>query len=148
MSIWRRPAHQWFRQGMSPGHHQGKTIMQYMLMYFEPAGEFAKRADPAEAPAYWGAWNAYIGAMSQAGVVVSGNGLQPPHMGTSVRLRDGKRQVQDGPFADTKEHLGGYIIVEVPSLDAALEWAARAPCAATGSAEVRPVLPPPSPPAA
>lgn len=60
-----------------------------------------------------------------------------------MRLRGGKRQVQDGPFADTKEHLGGYFIVEVPSLDVALEWAARAPCAATGSSEVRPVLPPP-----
>ena len=117
--------------------------MQYMLMYFEPAAEFAKRVDPAEAPAYWGAWTAYLGAMNQAGIVVSGNGLQPPQMSTTVRLRGGKRQVQDGPFADTKEHLGGYFIVEVPSLDVALEWAARAPCAATGSSEVRPVLPPP-----
>ena len=59
--------------------------MQYMLMYFEPAAEFAKRVDPAEAPAYWGAWNAYLGTMNQAGIVVSGNGLQPPQMSTTVR---------------------------------------------------------------
>lgn len=117
--------------------------MQYMLIYQEPLSEFAKRNDPVEAPAYWGAWNAYIDAMNQAGIVVSGNGLQPPEMGTTVRLRGGKRQVQDGPFADTKEHLGGYFIVEVASLDEALGWAERAPCAAAGSTEVRPVLPPP-----
>jgi hypothetical protein len=60
-----------------------------------------------------------------------------------VRLSGGQRQVQDGPFTDTHEHLGGYFIVEVASLDQALEWAARAPCAAAGSVEVRPVLPPP-----
>lgn len=118
--------------------------MQYMLMYHEPAEEFAKRNDPAQAPAYWGAWNAYIGALGQAGVIVSGNGLQPPHTGTTVRLRGGKRQVQDGPFADAKEHLGGYFIIEVDSLDQALEWAARSPNAGVGATEVRPVLPPPA----
>lgn len=117
--------------------------MQYMLMYQETAEDFAQRADTKAAPDYWGAWNAYIGAMMVAGVVVSGNGLQPPHTSTTVRLRVGKRQVQDGPFADTHEHLGGYFVIEVPSLDDALEWAARAPCASTGSTEVRPVLPPP-----
>ena len=66
--------------------------------------------------------------------------LQPPHTATHVRVRNGQRQVQDGPFADTREHLGGYFIVKVPSLDVALEWAARAPNSATGTTEVRPVL--------
>ena len=117
--------------------------MQYMLMYQETVEGFAQRADPNAAPDYWGAWNAYIGAMMGAGIVVGGNGLQPPHTSTTVRLRAGKRQVQDGPFADTHEHLGGYFVIEVASLDEALEWAARAPCASTGSTEVRPVLPPP-----
>ena len=117
--------------------------MDYMLIYREPDADFAKRTDPAAAPAYWAAWHAYIGAMHAAGVFAGGNGLHPPTMATTVRLRDGKRQVQDGPFADTREHLGGYVIVRVPTLDDALEWAARAPCAATGSTEVRPVLPPP-----
>jgi hypothetical protein len=118
--------------------------MQYMLMYYEPAEERAKRNDPVHAPEYWGAWNAYIGAVNQAGVVIGGNGLQPPEHATSVRLRDGKRQVQDGPFADTKEQLGGYLIIEVAGLDEALEWAARSPSTGVGGTEVRPVLPPPA----
>lgn len=121
--------------------------MQYMLIYSEPLDTFALRDDPAQAPAYWGAWNAYIGSMAQAGVMISGNGLQPPHAATTVRVRDGRRQVQDGPFADSKEHLGGYVVIEVPSLDMALDWAARSPSALSGSTEVRPVLPPPPAPA-
>lgn len=117
--------------------------MQFMLIYQETAEDFALREDPATAEAYWGAWSAYIGSIAQAGIMLSGNGLQPPHASTSVRIRDGKRQVQDGPFADTKEHLGGYVIIEVPALDDALEWAARSPSCARGSTEIRPVLPPP-----
>ncbi len=117
--------------------------MDYMLMYQESAHEMAQRDNPATAAAYWGAWNAYIGALTGAGVVVSGNGLQPPRTATTVRMRNGQRQVQDGPYADTREHLGGYFIIRVPALDDALEWAARAPCAGTGCTEVRPVLPPP-----
>lgn len=116
--------------------------MQYMLMLNETAAEFARRTDPAETAAYWGGWNAFIGAMAQAGVIVKGDGLQGPMLATTVRVVDGKRHVQDGPFADTKEQLGGYFVIEVPDLDAALDWAAQAPCALTGSVEVRPVLPP------
>lgn len=118
--------------------------MQYMLIFKEPTSEIAKRQDAVHAQTYWGAWNAYIGALQAAGVVVSGNGLEPPETGTTVRIRDGKRQVQDGPYADTKEHLGGYFIIDVPTLDAALEWAARSPAAVSGSTEVRPVMPPPA----
>jgi hypothetical protein len=117
--------------------------MQCMLVFRETPAEVGRRDDPAATPAYWGAWNAYVGAMAGAGVVISGNGLQHPRTATTVRLRAGQRQVQDGPFADTHEHLGGCFIVEVASLDQALEWAARAPCAAAGSVEVRPVLLPP-----
>ncbi len=120
--------------------------MEYMLIFNETAQDFAKRDDPKAAPEYWGAWKAYSGAARAADVMVGGNALQPPDTTTSVRLRNGKRQVQDGPFADTREHLGGFFIVNVPSLDDALEWAARAPCAGSGSVEVRPVLsgPPPA----
>ncbi len=114
--------------------------MHYMLILKETDADIASGQNPATAPAYWGAWNAYVGAIYGAGIVVSGNGLQPPHTATTVRVRDGQRQVQDGPYADTREHLGGYFIIDVPSLDAALEWAARAPNTATGSTEVRPVL--------
>jgi hypothetical protein len=119
--------------------------MQYMLIFNETLAEVARRDDPADAPQYWGAWNAYVGALAGAGIVVSGNGLQPPRTGLRVRVVDGARHVQDGPFADTHEHLGGYFVVEVSGTEAALEWAARAPCATAGSVEVRPVLPPPDP---
>lgn len=114
--------------------------MQFMLIFTEPESETSKRNDPEAAPGYWGAWNTYIGALGSAGVIVHGNGLQEPHTGTRVQIRDGKRIIHDGPYADTKEHLGGYFIIEVPSLDEALEWAARSPNATSGTTEVRPVL--------
>jgi hypothetical protein len=121
--------------------------MQFMLILNETPEDFARRADTGEAGAYWGGWNAFIGAMAQAGVIVKGDGLQGPAMATTVRIRDGRRQVEDGPFADTKEQLGGYFVIEVPDLDTALDWAAKAPSALTASVEVRPVLPMPAPPA-
>ena len=118
--------------------------MQYMLIYKETDAQFSEREDAEKAGAYWGAWNAYIGAIAQAGAMVSGNGLHAPHAATTVRVRDGRREVQDGPYADAKEQLGGYVIVEATDLDAARDWAARAPSAAYASVEVRPVLPPPT----
>lgn len=66
--------------------------------------------------------------------------IAPIHTATTVRLRDGKRQVQDGPFAESKEQLGGYFIIEVPNLDVALEWAAQNPAATRGAVEVRPIF--------
>jgi hypothetical protein len=117
--------------------------VEYMLIFNETPEVIAKREDPAEAGAYWGAWTAYVGALNASGAVVSGNGLQAPHTATHVRIRDGQRIIQDGPYADTKEHVGGYFIIKVDSLDQALEWAARSPSAEYGSTEVRPVLPPP-----
>ncbi|MGL4319595.1 MAG: YciI family protein [Paracoccaceae bacterium] len=117
--------------------------MKYMLIFTEPEAEAAKRNHPDHAAAYWGGWTTYIEAMYKAGVVVSGEGLQLPMTATTVRVRDGKRIVQDGPFADTKEQLGGYFIIDVPDLDAAIDWAAQAPSALVAAVEVRPVLPPP-----
>ena len=114
--------------------------MEYMLVFVEPTTELARRTDPAEAPAYWAAWGAYIGQLQGSGLVKSGNGLQAPETGTTVQVRNGQRIVQDGPFPDSKEHLGGYFIIDAPSLDVALQWAERAPCAACGSVEVRPVM--------
>jgi len=116
--------------------------MESMLLFTESSADFAQRIDPEKAPAYWGAWSAYAGAVAQSGVMVSGAGLQPPDTATTVRIRDGKRQVHDGPYAESKELLGGFFVINVPDLDAALEWAARAPSASYGSTEVRPVLPP------
>lgn len=113
--------------------------MRYAIIVYETPAEQAAREDPARQ----GAYTAYSQALAAAGVGVGGAALHPPAAATTVRLRDGKRQVQDGPFADTKELLGGIFLVEVPTLDEALEWAARCPAAATGSVEVRPQLPPP-----
>lgn len=116
--------------------------MKYMLMLNETEADFAKRNHPEQAGEYWGAWTAFINAMGQAGIIVRGDGLQGPHTSTTIRVRDGKRQVEDGPFADSKEQLGGYFVIEVPDLDAALDWAAKSPSAAYASVEVRPVLAP------
>ena len=119
--------------------------MQYGLMIYESAQDYAKRKDPKQVQAYWGAWGAYSKAIHEAGIFVGGAGLEAPEMGTTLRLRGGKRQVQDGPIADSKEQFGGIFLIEVPNLDAALDWAARAPISAEGAVEVRPVLPPPPP---
>lgn len=114
--------------------------MQYMLILNESKEGFAARQDPSKAGTYGGAWTAFIGAMRAAGIVVNGDGLQGPETATTLRIRNGQRLVQDGPFADTKETLAGYLVIEVPDLDAALEWSARAPCAGEGSEEIRPVM--------
>jgi hypothetical protein len=117
--------------------------MQFAMCVYETPAELARRDDPNQAQAYWAPYLAYSRALAEAGVAVGGAGLQPPRAATVVKVRDGRRQVQDGPFADTKEQLGGFFLIEVPTLDAALEWAARCPAATTGTVEVRPALPPP-----
>ena len=102
--------------------------------------EFAARNDPEERKAFWASFVPYMKALHDAGIVVAGAGLQTPSNGDVDRLnRDGGHQVQDGPFADTKEQLGGFFIIDVPDLDVALEWAARYPAGPAGGVEVRPV---------
>jgi hypothetical protein len=114
--------------------------MKFMMILNETEEDFARRTDPEQSGEYWGGWTAFIAAMAEAGIVVGGDGLQGPHAATTLRVRDGKRVVEDGPYADTKEQLGGYFVVEVPDLDTALEWASKAPSARTASVEIRPVL--------
>jgi hypothetical protein len=118
--------------------------MQFMLQFYETPEERAKHNDPAQVEAYFGGWAAFISALAQSGTMVSGNGLLPPETATTIRMKDGTRHVVDGPFADSAELLGGYVILDVPDLDAALAWAARTPCVTAGSVEIRPLLPPPS----
>lgn len=91
-------------------------------------------------------WQGYIEALTASGVLRGAGGLTPPEAATTLRLREGRRLVQDGPYAETKEQLGGYFVLEVDDVDAAMEWAARCPSSATGSVEVRPLLagPPPA----
>jgi hypothetical protein len=110
--------------------------MKYALLVHHPREYFEKRSD-AETIA---AGRAYGEALQAAGIFVGGGGLEGPLTATTVSVRDGKRQVQDGPYAETKEFLAGFGIIDVPDLDAALEWAARHPAAATSCIEVRPLL--------
>jgi hypothetical protein len=77
--------------------------------------------------------------MKTAGVMVGSNRLKPSGSASTVRIADGKTKVLDGPYAETKEQLGGYYLIEVPDLDTALSWAARCPGASHGTMEVRPV---------
>lgn len=116
--------------------------MRYALLFHESASDFALREDPEKAGAYWAAWKSFISTLEGSGIIISGAGLLPPNAATTVRIRDGKRQVHDGPYAESKEMLGGLFVIEVPDLDAALEWAARAPSSGYGSTEVRPLMPP------
>lgn len=115
--------------------------MKYMLMFYENEAKVGAQRDVADRVGpYWDAWNAYMGALYPTGVVLRGDALLPPAAATSVRLEGGNRLVQDGPVAITKENLAGYVVIEVPDLDAALSWAARCPAATYGHVEVRPVL--------
>ncbi len=113
--------------------------MQYMIMNYVPATAIAdagaQQTDP-DGPA----WGAYTKAMIDAGVMRSGNALKDAHTATVVRVRDGKREIQDGPYIDSREQLGGYYVIEAADLDEALEWAARNPAASRGAVEVRPIL--------
>jgi hypothetical protein len=117
-----------------------RMLMQFALLIYHSTEEFALRNRDYNDP-HLGAWRAYYKALVEAGVYVGANALEVPETGTTVRLREGKRRVQDGPYADTKEQLGGFIILELPSVDAALEWAARCPGASLGAVEVRPLAP-------
>lgn len=133
--------------GSGPGPVVGapdpqEDTVQYLILATETDDDFAAREDPERVATYWSGWEAYLAALAESGVMTGAGGLQPPAAATTVRLRDGQRVVHDGPYADTKEQLGGYFVIDVPDLDAALEWAARCPSAATGGAEVRPLLPP------
>ncbi len=114
--------------------------MQFAMLIYESQEAFAQRRSDGTDP-YTSAWRTYYKAMAESGVYVGGDPLEVPETATTIRIRNGKRGVQDGPFADTKEQLGGFIILEVPSLDAAMEWAARCPAAALAAVEVRPLAP-------
>ena len=113
--------------------------MQYALLIYESPEDFATRGADRDDEPYIGAWRTYYRSMVDAGVYAGGQALDIPETGTTVLHTGGKRQIQDGPYANTKEQLGGFILVELPSLDAALEWASRCPAAVRGAVEVRPL---------
>jgi hypothetical protein len=112
--------------------------MQYILMtYVNDAGW--SKLTKAEQKQGVAAYMAYSEALTKAGVLTGSNRLQGSSAATTVRVVNGKSQVLDGPYADSKEQLGGYFIIDVADLDAAISWAARCPAAGHGVVEVRPL---------
>lgn len=113
--------------------------MQYMLLIYDNEKNFGSYSE-ADGKKMMAEYMAYTKAMVDEGVFRAGDPLKATTTATTVRVRDGKTLKTDGPFAETKEQLGGYYIIDVPNLDKALEWAARCPSARMGSIEVRPVM--------
>jgi hypothetical protein len=97
-------------------------------------------ATPDQISAVMQAYEAFGREVSEAGAFIAGEGLEPTSAATTVRVRDGERLLSDGPFAETKEQLGGFYLLECASLDEAIEWASKIPAASSGSVEVRPVM--------
>lgn len=115
--------------------------MQYLLMlYVNEAGWL--KLSKTEQERGVAAYTAYTEALTKASVLKGANRLQPSSSATTVRAANGKTQVLDGPYVDSKEQLGGYYLIDVPDLDAALSWAARCPAVGHGIVEVRPVWAP------
>lgn len=112
--------------------------MQYLLLLYSNESGWSKMT-PAEQEQGVAAYRAYTQALSTAGVLVGSNRLQSSTTATTVRVTDGKSQVLDGPYVDSKEQLAGYYLIDAPDLDTALAWAARCPGASHGTIEVRPV---------
>jgi hypothetical protein len=113
--------------------------MQYLLLIYRSEAEFGKM-NPAERKALSGEYGAFTQSIIQSGHFKAGDGLQPTTTATTVRVRDGKTLTTDGPFAETREQLAGYYLIEAKDLDATLSIAARIPEAVRGSIEVRPVM--------
>ena len=113
--------------------------MQYLLLIYgdEKAGANLSKE---ESDAWMGEYTAYTEAMQKAGVMLAGEALHPTSAATTVRVQNGKQVTTHGPFAETKEQLGGYYVVNCNNLDEAIEWAAKCPGARAGSIEVRPVM--------
>ena len=114
--------------------------MHYIILIYGDEKSFAQMAgDPKAQEQMYAAYGRYGADMQEAGVLRGGAELKPTLGATTIRVRNGKAVTTDGPFAETKEQLGGYYLIDVPDLDAAVQWAARCPSAAHGSIEVRPL---------
>ncbi len=112
--------------------------MKYMLLiYGDEAG--MERASKTEGEQILAAFGAYTEAMKKAGAWLAGDRLRPTSTASTVRAANGKTEVLNGPYAETREQLGGFYMIEAPDLDGALAWAARCPAAAYGTVEVRPI---------
>ena len=110
---------------------------EYLMLIYTPAENPLSPEEMAEMSPQW---DAYTESLREAGVYLGGNALQGTDVATTVRVRDGETQITDGPFAETKEVLGGYYLLDAPDLDTVLAHATRVPNIAFGSTEVRPIL--------
>ena len=110
--------------------------MRYTFLLYSHEKAFAD-ATPADKEQQLQVFGRYIAALQEAGHLVDTDWLQPPGTATTVSLAGGQRHVQDGPFAETKEQLGGYFVVDVPDLTAAIAWAEKCPAAHYGKVEIR-----------
>jgi hypothetical protein len=115
-----------------------ETVMKYMLLIYGNETAMAN-AGPAAGEQTLAAYGAYTEALKKAGVLLGADRLRPTSSASTVRVTDGKTKVLDGPYAESREQLGGYFLIDVPDLDAALSWAARCPGASHGTVEVRPI---------
>ena len=113
--------------------------MQYLLMIYRSEAELGKM-DPADRQKMSAEYGAFTQSIIQSGHFKAGDGLQPTSTATTVRVREGKIVTTDGPFAETREQLGGYYLIDAKDLDAAIGIAARIPGARDGSIEVRPIM--------
>ena len=112
--------------------------MQYLFMLYSNEADWSALT-PAQQEQATAAYTSYTEALKKAGVLRGGGHLQPSSAATTVRVTKGKSQVLDGPFVDSKEQLGGYYLIDVADLDAAISWASRCPGASHGVIEVRPL---------
>ena len=113
--------------------------MRYMLLLYSSPDGHPEEGSPEQA-AEMQKWFAYTDALQNAGVLLAGDALHGVETATTVQVRNDETISTDGPFAETKEVLGGYYMIDVPDLDAATEWAAKVPLAPYGSVEIRPVM--------
>ena len=113
--------------------------MRYLLLIYNDERGWDDMSEDEQA-AQLPRWNAYTESLQSAGILRGGDALQPMASATTVRVRDGETQLTDGPFAETREQLGGYYMVECDTLDQAIEAAARIPSVDRGSVEVRPIM--------
>jgi hypothetical protein len=120
---------------------KGLTTVNYTMLIYQTPEQIAARTDAAKQNDFWAAFLPYAKSLFDSGIVVGSAGLQGPESATTINLSNGKRLVQDGPYADTKEQLGGLFIIDVPDLDTALDWAKRCPAGVGERIEIRPNLP-------
>jgi len=113
--------------------------MQYLLLIYGDQNGWESMSEEERGQVFQ-AYGTFTEELEKSGAMVGGNALQPTETATTVRVRNDETLTTDGPFAETKEQLGGYYLVNVDSLDEALEWAAKIPGASHGSIEVRPVM--------